>query len=809
MPVASNVSLRNSFLSQEPTLLHDIIVQAVQAQDARSRYTKGAVSMLLHPLPAKIALPSSAQDLFIQLFECAAEEPCVATVKPIYQILRGTSTLLMGLLSSNVLIRFEGHFFNIIRNLKGDHQSLSLYCLAIMKTMSSTYDDQLRFSASAYDTQDLFASTQLESSKWTPDHIEQFFTDSKAQRTMQLVVLRAMWSCSSSTSEPLDEKMESLCLAHEIITAVPVHLRENWRKANALVVRKLEEKALALSLEMELRFQALRFQVRVTEGNVVPAMVTDSLRQMMLKQDGVVQIMPSYRSVDFDFVANSGIFDQSTTTAFLQRTVDFAASANEWDIVEHCGILMQILQHLTAAMAYEKSITEGAVLALDVLSCGEKLSGLSSLTNQFSADSSCKNRPGICSNALQRARNCVAHEICTCFLKAALSSSHSTYSVSQEIISLLLKLHASSAQRPPVCSHVLRSVPVQSRKFHFVETESTPNETCEPDWRETLQSELQNRAHSDQEHFASLFAKACEDLERRCQEVESPLRDVRDMRDALQAQYDRLNQAYATLDTECIDRNIRLNALEDERDQATDDLGSMRLQAEKSLQKARELEREIMACKTEAEKAQCSERQTREMANLQHATAFAKVQEELAELQVNLSSREGELRTKTDELDRVHKEMEHVKSTSDAAKEELEASSRTCAEQQATISNLTKDKDDEINLRHHLEAQLKDMSNKLDAEKGSHRNELDQLQQITDQALASTNHDNAQKLAEMSRLNGETIESLRQQLSDAQRQSRLARESCASAVERHNFEMSEKQRKVWVDFGQQQDCMLI
>jgi hypothetical protein len=105
--LSSDETIRNIFLRLEPTLLRDIVVQASRSANVYSKYASTAAAMLMHPLPKDVPLPSEIQSIFVRGFEQAAEDPSVQTIKPIYHMLLGTSIMLLGLLTSSILLHFE------------------------------------------------------------------------------------------------------------------------------------------------------------------------------------------------------------------------------------------------------------------------------------------------------------------------------------------------------------------------------------------------------------------------------------------------------------------------------------------------------------------------------------------------------------------------------------------------------------------------------------------------------------------------------------------------------------------------------
>ncbi len=458
-------------------MLRDVVAQAVRADDVHSSIVEAAVAMISAPLTHRMPMPADVQTLFVQVFDRAAADPSVATIKEVYSLLRGTPVQLVGILSGKVLVTLEEHIFGILRNIGGDTTPLGLYCLAILRVMLATPDEDFSFPVSSYDTQELLASTQHSSARWTPDAVRQFFEDSKAQRTLQLLVLRVMWACTSSTGDLLDERLESLRLANEIIDAVPQPLRDTWRKANHLLVRKLEEKALALDLDPTLRSQCLSFLLQLTKGGFCPSSVMDGLRAVVVRPTMIINYCLVCPRSYVSQLISGGVFDQNTTTKCLQHIVDFATSATPDELVEASRSIQRLLQDLTEALSDCETVVESVMLALDVLSCGEKLQQLYRLLN--TGVTVRQGRPAststpVCEVAAYNNFRAVVHCLCELFLTASLSQQQSSLSLSHSTKALLLSLFATSADERATCSHMreVRSTAVQTFSFAALNAES-------------------------------------------------------------------------------------------------------------------------------------------------------------------------------------------------------------------------------------------------------------------------------------------------------------------------------------------------
>ena len=780
-------------------MLHDVIDQAAKASSIDSKYISAAVALLSNPLQDDIGIPAEAQNLFIRLFDHAAEDPSLENIRRIYRMLQGTSSNLLSLLSTTSLLHLEEHLFLILRNIKGENQSLSLYCLAIMRAMCSASMDSFSFSSSQYDTQELLASTQLApSSAWTPEAIRQFFTDSKAQKTMQLVVLRAMWACTTSTGEPFDERMESLRLANEVVNAVPPHLREVWRKANSLILGKLQDKALVPELEDDLRFQALCFLMQVTEGGRIPPTVMDKMRGLVVVPKQVREALSSITAIEMECLTHAGTFDQNATTLFMQNVVDFTTSSNDEYWLENTKCIRRILQELYTFMSNDEKVTEGVMLALDVIACGQKLRRLANLTAIRKSYSTAEDGGRTCEGAMHAVTNGLVHDLCKVFLRAALSSPHQSYSASQDTISMLLDLHAASALSPEECSHSRsQSVSQNNVRITFVEAASSP-ENAVADWRQTLHEHLSSRATNEEQKLGVFFAKACADLEARCEDVERPLQEQRNMYTTLQHRFEEMERAYSTLESENIDLGLRFDALQSEKAQCIEDLDAQREEIETHERRIEELLQTLQQAREDSERLLAQSKNATDAASLEHAAAFARKEEELEELQERLQHSEQQTLIKVADMNSLREEIEVERASKRDATAKFHDAQRANEDQRLRIIQMEQQHDDNAVREAKIQAELLAAQNQVQAERESHLQDIEETRRNAESDLAAAGVEREQKLAEATRQFEASNEEHQHQVAGLQQEALEAREQHRSEIEQWETNADEKQRKVSV-----------
>lgn len=199
------------------------------------QYLAAAASILSHPLCEDVPLPASTQILLIKVSERAASRPDVASVNLLNILLKGACRPLIGSFSADTLRRFEANVFKILREASDvDQQSLGLVCLSIMRILLSGMN-----------------SSDIRS--WTGEAMNVFFTGPKAHKTMQLVVLQMVWSCSPQAPVDIGRSTKNVSTAIDVLEAINGRTRTDWCDKNASIIRKLLEKATAPGLAVELR----------------------------------------------------------------------------------------------------------------------------------------------------------------------------------------------------------------------------------------------------------------------------------------------------------------------------------------------------------------------------------------------------------------------------------------------------------------------------------------------------------------------------------------------------------------------------
>ncbi|KAF2170371.1 hypothetical protein M409DRAFT_64136 [Zasmidium cellare ATCC 36951] len=744
---ALNAACRDAFLQQEPTLLHSVVAQAVKAGDARERNVRVSVALLARRLPSTVALPAEVQALFVQLVEEAARRPSSATIEPVYRLLTGTGNLLLGILSPYVAVRFEEHLLDILKNGSGPNdQGLGLYCLSIMNVVCCSMDPEFRLTASSYHSEDFLASTPT-SSRWKAEAMQQFFTGSKAQRSLHLLALVTIWAINKSSLEATGEKVRCLVLVNEVVTAIPVDLRKNWCTANPVMVRKLQEKLCAENQDETIKTLALRFMGKLYDLDSLPHPVLESIEMTFLEPRGV-QIAHTLCPHVNDCELFANVLARAPISLLLKNAVDYATQADSTDLASGLAAVTRTLRDALTIIEEQKITGHEIRATLNEPSFAQALQCLKDLVEQPPDQHAAPQNSGWCTKALHRMRSNLAHQISDLLLRACNSSSMSPGSMT-----LLLNLHASSARGDLQCNH---ERPLWRDPIPIVDPadEDVPDEM---DWREALHTHFKARAQVEQDAVSRLFAKACASLEARCENVEKPLREEREKRCAVENQNEELTQALAQLEAQNMDHILRTRDLEEERDQYVQSLEDSKDENQSLLQRISTLEQKLRDAQAQSEKQLAEIRSAKQISELDTASMIARKQEELEDLREDYDQAVRVAETKEREKVVVERELAGGRVEVERLKEEVESGNGKVKALQGTAEVM------EYKIKR-LEAEKASVLDELNATNDKLACKVDEISDLEDQLQnARTEHEDskaslARETSHLSALRAEHIE---------------------------------------------------
>lgn len=790
-------------LRHEPCLLSDLAVQAAKIDDPRSKYMSATVSMLSQPLPDDAALPAAIQTLFLSLVEAAAEHPSTTTVKPLYTLLSGTSTALLGLLPHKLLSHFEEQMMGILRTSVsradlGTDQHLSLRCLAVISLAAKASEEQLMLTSSFYQTQELLASTQPDSPRWHAAELSKFFTEQESvSKTIRLLALQAIGACSSSGGS-LDERGEVMGHINDLVSEIPRGFRDSWCAANSAIVQKLQQKAVACE-DCGLRLQLLGFASQLCKPVFLQMATVESIRSLVsLRQiEALFEAEPRGAAMAWSNCLKA-VLDIPTIEALLHNSLAYLLEMDAESMLASSPAMADLVDRLSLLAYDHEDIAQGAMVALSTMSFQRQLVQLRRMTDGSQLQTLHGQDTSYCASSYHRAVQSVSLKVSNFLLTMSLTGV-SEQSLPQSVPGTLLGLHAASAEKHTPCPYERAHSPRKQNSTGFVEFESTPA-VLPVDWREGLRSHLASDATAKQEALARLFTQACADLEQRCEGIEQPLRDEKACRQRLQQTYERLQEDYAGLEGQLIDRKLHYDSLEADRDSCFRDLDEARENADGLLQRVTELEQTLRTTSDQAEAELAGLRSAKENEQLMHTMTMAKKQEELEDVQERYEDLSTSIEAKRRELESARADTREASAGNAALRTELDQARDLTKKWQKEVEGLQSAAQDSTHrfaqLEAEVEAMKRDHDRQREAQQEAHEQNLRQIKEHQRQNAEAANASHNESLDKLAIQHGEEAARLEAELASARQEADKAREQHSRELTKAGDELESAEQQV-------------
>jgi hypothetical protein len=779
--------VRDALLGHEPTLLAQTVARAV---DGDWKHSTASIAILSHPLPQHITLPAASQTLFLGIVDHATQQPSTSSIKPIYQLLKGGLAPLLGLLSHDTLTQLERHFLAVLRNTIGqEDQCLSLYCLAIMKAIVTAAEEDPSFSTvSSYETQELLASTP-NSPRWKPKSMKQYFTGDKASKTLHLIVLRVLWTSRATADDTIEQTVECLGLANELIMFLPEPTRETWCTENPIIVRKLQEKATQSGLDTRVQLPAFAFICSLCRSRNIPETMVDQLAIILSTATNLTAKLTLGIEPSMQWFAS--VFNGVQLAEIIISITSFAVRGSPAEVVKLADVMLAVVDCLSKATKTNESVTDGALAALGSAAVAQDLTRLRQIFSR-----ACEGQTvteGICGAAVLSGRKAIGHSVCGLFLSAALAADHSQTDVASEMYSLLVETHALSVRTSATCAHT--NTIAKQQQHVSIETANV-SFPAGADWQRALGDHLQIKARQDQGVLSVLFSNACADLEKRCSEVEAPLREEQEKRKELQHQYDNLYRAYTGLEDNKSRAETRADALEAEKDEFAHDLEQTRDENDELLVRVEQLEASLRENQSRAQEE--LERLKQEFANaeMDHATVSAQSEENIEELETKLYDLKAEKNGRDAAHGQLQDELTSLRSSRDALEAEMRKWHTADEEHRRVIAAVEKS-------RGELEAKCAGLLADIDAvrqtmtgDHKAHEAYVLKLQQESHEQQDALREQHNKHLYQMNHNNQEQLDALSTNLALVQHESKQTQADLETQLEKREKKLADYHRKV-------------
>jgi predicted nucleic acid-binding Zn-ribbon protein len=691
------VQVRDALVQREASLLPRLLAQALEPRSGNAKvnmptrnktnlpeltkmqYVEACVALLSHPLPSHVALPATAQNFMLQLFDRAATHPNATIVQQIHRLVYGACKPVLGVLSPGVLAHLEEYIFSILKSSSGvEDQSLGMYCLAIMRMILEKFQTELGRD-DIWPTFD--HSVNSTNSQWTPDAIKQFFHGNKTHKTMQLLVLRVIWACRPESADPTEQGLTSVTLVNQILVGVSQSAVLEWSLKNSAIVRKLQEKCLVPDMHPALRFQVLTFLSTLSEKVVLPSQATLFYEKALLDLNAKF-LRREYLdlSLRLSLPRLTFHFKPDWWRDLLAKVMDLLTDSPLTTLFASAESYITFLEHIASMTETNEPCRRGILTALHSGQNLQKLeyffADLETLPDIDAGHSASR----FCVATYASLRNKLKSALCSLLLRAALAASQEDLFSIRRMLPAILKHHAVIESNKSACSICIQTrFRVPQQPIPFIEIEATPeSQDASLHWKERLGAVMQTHAKYQETSLVASFINICHDLEARCESVEEPLRLERQKFADLETRSEALNKAYGDLEGQVMDRDLRINALEAETDRHDTDLAAASQESRELTRRIDKLTRELQEANHNARQDIERLRQENQGLEVQHATAiackqeaFENVREQLHQARLDAENLRTELGNTEESRRHTHTEYEKLQAENERLEHQL------------------------------------------------------------------------------------------------------------------------------------------
>jgi len=515
--------------------------------------------MLSTPLPEDIAIPAGLPAFVLQLLDNAVQDVSAGSLRPLYLTIKGVGASLLGVLPPGKLLHLQEELITVLRNL--DH-SASLHCLAIFATLCADKQCQPV-------TEDALSSQESEScmksaSTQTGDIYQparQFFGSKKASKTLDLVILRAIQSCSSASKLGPAQSIETLQLVREIFEAVKPAEKATWVQKNAAKIRKLNDKVRSSEVDVGVRLAVFELTGSLTDILSVPrdvVIAVEKLLQRPLTGDGVQGIIQAYVER----------FSDEFIILKFTRALGAAAECDLSDMaaVDELTGLKCLVNCLAEAAKSSSLIRQTLLVALSSNKLQQPFQRFLTCRIPDAASTTRHERHMVCPAQMQDSRRSLQREICHLLLRSAFFTASAEVALDPSVAAALLDKLTESPLLPDPCQAFRPRLKSRLTLPLGSDVSNPPLALrSDEDWRTVLKEDLDRDSAYRYDRIIQGIGNVCRDLEARCNEVEKPLNDELERSNCLQSQLDLYKERCKELEGEVQEQTFVLDSLQTER----------------------------------------------------------------------------------------------------------------------------------------------------------------------------------------------------------------------------------------------------
>ncbi|CEJ57176.1 hypothetical protein PMG11_05880 [Penicillium brasilianum] len=662
---------RDVLLHRQPVLLDAFLEQALTAGE--SEYHSACIALLSSPLPLGFVLPARLAGFITKLVSAVAANPGAEAIAPLHALMTGLqrSPNFIYEVPTEVLSNLQLELTKTLRNLD-DHMG-NLLGLATFAQISMTHRKQIH------------QHHGMGTPSWLLN-IQHFFGPKRGMKTLDLVVLRVILACSSNCNilTPA-QAAESIRLAICIADAVEPDQKQSWLLNSSSKIAKLCEKVARENLNREIQVMGVTFLLSLQPLKALPPDIGDlGLRLLVSKDSRAIlgAMSPELVSRLTDSLVG---YDDSVVYEVLHFTVD---TLKDDGVGRESMVNLHVSDILLSG--FQANLSEPIITSLlNSASTKQTIAGLLGRFPVAPAQSQCQGSP-ICHCTYSGLQNKVLLSLYEIYFAAALS--HDGDAADIGLMKSLLQ-RATKSLGPSSCTlaqseHNAFRNSLNLRNRQDFTTKRQPIR----DWRASITEMHMQNAETSHIDIMKMVEDICFDLERRCYDIESPVRSAEEERDRQKYEAEKLQQHNEDL-TRQLDQSTQVIAtLQQDLARLEEHAGTASTRAEE-LSEALELARqELRDQQHRADDAFRAEQERARSSELELAVISTEKDDQLEELHESLRQLESQRK----HLEQVVQTFSHERATSAEATNALEYEIAELRNLLETKSSLCSQKEDEV-----------------------------------------------------------------------------------------------------------------
>ena len=569
---------------------------------------------------------------------------------------------------SEVMSNLQFEFTKTLRNLD-DHMG-NLLCLATFARIASNQKSHRH------------NQHGLEPPSWLVN-IQHFFGAKRGLKTLDLVVLRVILACSSNCNLPPIQAAESIRLAICVLDAVELEQKDAWVSNNSSKIAKLCEKVAKDGLDRETQVMGVTFLLSLRPVAALPSQIQDLGLRVLVSSDSrgaIGNLPPHLVSRLTDSLANC---DDSIVYELLRFTVDALK-----DDSPNRGSLSSL--HTAGLLLSGFQSTESKPIISSLLNSVSTKEAIANLFRKFPVTPSQDECRGseVCHCAYAALKNKILLNLFEIYFAAALSTNGNATDI------MLMKSFVDRSARSfadKSCSFST-SDPRDSRGSISLRGTQDCSSAGPPirDWRSGITETFMQNAQASHDNMMKKIGDICFDLERRCQDVEGPLRSVEQERDYHIAENQQLKQRSEDLQRQLDQSSHTVVCLQDDLSRMGENAESASCRVQELTASIDSLSQELEDQRRNFENTLQMERETARSKELDFIAISTEKDDHLEELQAEARRLQSENEEMRQTLDTAFKEKTTLAETSASLRKELEELKSLLAENK-TLGGLKQD----------------------------------------------------------------------------------------------------------------------